>query len=263
MRRTAARVLGVLAFWLAGAAVAQDYSYFVYVDRDVNAATGCTATYPGGNIDGAEIRVTANVTGTTVSSVTTATCASGSFGSESPAGGPHPVGLNNGVSGADVIEFSASRGLFGSAGVVRVALASENGTAASSDLLLLTGSGGPIFLALNRVAIPALGGLGLLLLVGARAFVASRRLRLGMASVGALLVAGAVWAAGYVTDGAVGDWAGYEPTDLTLDNFVDDFIPALDEEGAWIGLNFGPDEQGDVIEPAELGVLLRAKPGEP
>lgn len=62
---------------------------------------------------------------------------------------------------------------------------------------------------------------------------------------------------------AVGDWAGYEPTDLTLDNFVDDFIPALDEEGAWVGLNFGPDEQGDVIEPAELGALLRAKPGEP
>ena len=242
MRRTAARVLGVLAFWLAGAAVAQDYSYFVYVDRDVNAATGCTATYPGGNIDGAEIRVTANVTGTTVSSVTTATCASGSFGSESPAGGPHPVGLNNGVSGADVIEFSASRGLFGSAGVVRVALASENGTAASSDLLLLTGSGGPIFLALNRVAIPALGGLGLLLLVGALAFVASRRLRLGMASVGALLVAGAVWAAGYVTDGAVGDWAGVSP--LATDPNGDASGPDI---GADVVALFGPEENGRVF----------------
>src|SRR5690606_31202866 len=97
MRRTAARILGVLALWLAGAASAQDYSYYVYVDRDVNAATGCSATYPGGSIAGAEIRITANVVGTTVDSVSTATCASGSFGSESAAGGPHPVGLNNGI----------------------------------------------------------------------------------------------------------------------------------------------------------------------
>ena len=242
MRRTAARVLGVLAFWLAGAAVAQDYSYFVYVDRDVNAATGCNATYPGGTIAGAEVRITANVTGTTVSSVTTATCASGSFGGESASGGPHPVGLNNGTAGADVIEFSAGRGLFGSAGVVRVALASENGTAASSDLLSLTGTGGPIFLALNRVAIPALGGLGLLLLVGALAFVASRRLRLGMASVGALLVAGAVWAAGYVTDGAVGDWAGVSP--LATDPTGDASGPDI---GADVVALFGAEENGRVF----------------
>jgi hypothetical protein len=242
MRRTAARVLGVLAFWLAGAAVAQDYSYFVYVDRDVNAATGCNATYPGGSIAGAEVRITANVTGTTVSSVTTATCASGSFGGESASGGPHPVGLNNGLSGADVIEFSASRGLFGTAGVVRVALASENGTAASSDLLSLAGGGGPIFLALNRVAIPALGGLGLLLLVGALAFVASRRLRLGIASVGALLVAGAVWAAGYVTDGAIGDWAGASP--LATDPTGDASGPDI---GADVVALFGAEENGRVF----------------
>jgi hypothetical protein len=242
MRRTAARILGVLAFWLAGAALAQDYSYYVYVDRDVNAATGCSATYPGGSIAGAEIRITANVVGTTVDSVSTATCAGGSFGGESAAGGPHPVGLNNGIGGADVIEFSVSRGLFGSASVVRVDLASENGTAASSDLLSLTGNGGPIFLALNRVAIPALGGFGLLLLVGALVFVASRRLRIGMASVGALLVAGAVWAAGFATDGAVGDWAGVSP--LATD-------PTGDASGSDIGADvvalFGAEENGRVF----------------
>jgi hypothetical protein len=242
MRRTAARILGVLAFWLAGAASAQDYSYYVYVDRDVNAATGCSATYPGGSIAGAEIRITANVVGTTVDSVSTATCASGSFGSESAAGGPHPVGLNNGIGGADVIEFSVSRGLFGSASVVRVDLASENGTAASSDLLSLTGSGGPIFLALNRVAIPALGGFGLLLLVGALVFVASRRLRIGMASVGALLVAGAVWAAGFVTDGAVGDWAGVSP--LATDPTGDASGPDI---GADVVALFGAEENSRVF----------------
>lgn len=211
MRRIAARILAVLAICLTGSVVAQDYRYFVYVDRDVNASTGCNAIHPGGIASGAEFRITANVTATTVSSVTTANCVSGSFGAESAAGGPHPVGLNNGLSGADVIEFATDRGLFGSAGVVRVTLASENGTAASTDYLGLTSAGGAIFLALNRVAIPALGALGLLLLVVALLLVASRRLRLGMASVGALLVAGAVWAAGFASDGAIGDWAGASP----------------------------------------------------
>ena len=148
MRRIATRILAVLAICLTGSVVAQDYRYVVYVDRDVNASTGC-----GGGVSmmlrsasGAEFRITANVTATTVSSVTTANCVSGSFGAESASGGPHPVGLNNGLSGADVIEFATDRGLFGSAGVVRVTLASENGTAASTDYLGLTSAGGPIFL---------------------------------------------------------------------------------------------------------------------
>lgn len=57
---------------------------------------------------------------------------------------------------------------------------------------------------------------------------------------------------------AVGEWSTYEPTELTLEEFVEGFIPALDEEGSWVGLNFGPDEQGDVVDPVELGALLRA-----
>ena len=242
MRRTAAHVLGVLALCIAGSAAAQDYRYAVYVDRDVNAATGCSVVLPGGTVNGAEVRVTANVTGTTVSSVTTATCASGSFGAESASGGPHPVGLNNGESGADVIEFAASRGLFGSASVVRLTLASENGTLASTDFVDLTQAGGPIFLALNRVAIPALGAFGLLLLVGALVFVASRRLRLGMATIGALLMAGAVWAANFATDGAIGDWSGTSP--LATDPSGDATGPDI---GADVVALFGAEENGRVF----------------
>lgn len=72
----------MLALLTAATVSAQDYRYFVYVDRDVNAASGCTVVHPGGNVDGAEVRVTANVTGTTVSSVTAATCTGGSFGAD-------------------------------------------------------------------------------------------------------------------------------------------------------------------------------------
>ncbi|MBL0030602.1 MAG: hypothetical protein IPO95_16695 [Rhodanobacteraceae bacterium] len=88
MRRIAAHILGVLALCIAGSAAAQDYRYAVYVDRDVNAATGCNVVLPGGTVNGAELRVTANVTGTTVSSVTTATCASGSLVPSRPRADP-------------------------------------------------------------------------------------------------------------------------------------------------------------------------------
>jgi hypothetical protein len=56
---------------------------------------------------------------------------------------------------------------------------------------------------------------------------------------------------------AVGDWAGFVATELSLADFVDGFLGALDEEGAWVGLNFGPDEQGELVDPVELAGLLR------
>ncbi|MBK7144986.1 MAG: hypothetical protein IPH76_07180 [Xanthomonadales bacterium] len=118
------------------------------------------------------------------------------------------MGLNNGTAGADVIELSAPRSLFGSGGVVRVAVVAENAAATTSDGLTTLPGGAPILLGLVQVAIPTLGFAGLLLLIAAVFVVARRRLRLGMATLGALLMAGAVWAANFITDGAVGDWGG-------------------------------------------------------
>ncbi len=209
MRRIAARIfLGLVALVLANAALAQDYRYHLYIDRDANVATGCSETIGATTIDGAELRVTANVTGTTVTTVTRADCAGALFGGETAIGGPHPVGLNNGVSGADVIEFAIDRGLVGSSNVIHLSLAASNGAGTSSDVLTTAAGGGPILQALIQFAIPALGLLGLVLLVAAFAFVASRRLKVGLASLGALLMASAVWAANFVVDGAVGDWSG-------------------------------------------------------
>ena len=45
MRRIVARmILGFATLLLANAAMAQDYRYHLYVDRDANAATGCSET---------------------------------------------------------------------------------------------------------------------------------------------------------------------------------------------------------------------------
>jgi methionine-rich copper-binding protein CopC len=241
-------VVGVVLAAFALPVHAQDYRYHLYVDRDVNASTGCTINYPLGAVAGAEMRISANVTGTTVTSVTTAQCSSGSFGPPTNTGGPHPVGLNNGTAGADVIELAADRGLFGTTGVVRVMLASENGAATSNDLLLnLQPSGGPILLALSNTPIPIFGGLGLLLLVGALLFIASRRLKLGVATLGALMMAGAVWAANFAVDGAVGDWTGVAP--LATDPTGDGSGPDV---GADIVALFAAEENGRVYARVDV-----------
>lgn len=57
---------------------------------------------------------------------------------------------------------------------------------------------------------------------------------------------------------AVGDWAGFAPVSVTLASFREDFLPALDEECAWVGINFGPDEQGVTVDPVELAEWLAA-----
>ena len=208
MRRTAVRVLGAFALFLSGQTLAQDYRYHVFIDRDVRNDTGCSQVVGAETISGAEERLTANITGTSVTSVTRATCSGGSFGAEQGIGGPHPVGLNNGTAAGDVIELAVGRDALGVNGAARVAVSGENGTGTAADVLSTQAGGGPIFIDLFRAAIPTLGMFGLLLLVGALLFVASRKLKFGLASIGALLVAGAVWAANFVTDGQVGDWAG-------------------------------------------------------
>lgn len=58
---------------------------------------------------------------------------------------------------------------------------------------------------------------------------------------------------------AVGEWADFEPTQVDLDNFVNDFLPALDEEAAWVGINFDADNQGDLVDPQELAALIGAE----
>jgi hypothetical protein len=208
MRRVAACVLGAFALFLSGQALAQDYRYHVFIDRDARPDTGCSQLVGADTVSGAEERLTANINGASVSSVTRASCAGGSFGSEQGIGGPHPVGLNNGAAGGDVIELAVGRDALGPGGVARLVLSAENGAGTGTDLLATASGGGPVIINLFRAAIPTLGVFGLLFLVGALLLVASRKLNLGLASLGALLLAGAVWAANFLSDGQVGDWVG-------------------------------------------------------
>ena len=242
MRPVFARLLAVAGLLVAAAVPAQDYRYHLYVDRDVNAATGCTVVHGPTTVSGVEARLTAEVSGTTVTLVSGADCSGGSFGASSAVGGPHAVGLNNGTAGADVVELSAPRSLFGGGGVVRIAAVAENAAATTSDGLTTLAGGGPILLGLSQVAIPTLGFAGLLLLIAAVFVVARRRLRLGMATLGALLMAGAVWAANFISDGAVGDWAGVSA--LASDPTGDGSGPDV---GADVVALFAAEENGRVF----------------
>ncbi len=59
---------------------------------------------------------------------------------------------------------------------------------------------------------------------------------------------------------AVDEWAGFAPAPISLQELLDDWLPALDEEAAWLGINFNPEAQGDLVDPVELLDLLQAAP---
>ncbi len=213
--RTYSFLAGLFALALSSASIAQDYSYHAYVDTDSNPATGCDVVYPGGTVLGAERRLTAEVIGTNVTAVRVANCVDPGFGAATSVGGGYPVGLNIGISGSDVIEWSATRAELGAtrSASLRLALVGESAGGASDVLLTNNGQvgGGPIVLGLP-LSIPVFGGLGIALLIVALLWVGARRARrVGLAGLGALLFAGAVWAANFVSDGAIADWTGVSP----------------------------------------------------
>lgn len=85
-------------------------TFSVLLDRDRNAATGCSvAVVSGGPVTGVDVRLDAVVGGTPplVTAASFAACdpVSGTFGPATALPAGIPVGLNLGVAGADVIEF--------------------------------------------------------------------------------------------------------------------------------------------------------------
>lgn len=201
-------LMGIAALLATSSALAQEYRYRLYVDRDVTATTGCTESVGATTFGGAELRISAYVTGTTVTSVTFAQCSGTAFGTEGATGGPHSVGLNNGVNGSDVIEFAIDRQLLGQRNAVQLALSGSNSEGTTIDALTTQPGGGGVLQGLAPTMIPTLGVFGVMLLISALFFLALRRLKLGAVSIGALLIAGSVWAAHFIVDGDVQDWAG-------------------------------------------------------
>jgi VCBS repeat-containing protein len=222
------RVLSAFALLLIATAgvQAQSYTYHVYIDSDLRDTTGCAVAGGGQTFAGADYRLTATVTGTpaVVSGRTLAMCVGGSFGAGTSLSAGYPVGLNNGLAlgagaVADVIEVAVPRNLL--AGVqpqVRVGMAAES--ASGSLDVLYTASGqvvGPPMILGRPQLIPTLGFMGALLLALMLVGVALRTLKRNralaqMLLLGAFFSAGlAAWAANFIADGQVSDWAGVSP----------------------------------------------------
>ncbi len=195
---------------------AQTVSYDILLDTDRNSATGCSVTPIGqGNSNGFERRIQAIVdSGTlTVTEVNLAFCNAGTFGPAAVIGGPHPVGLNNGVNGTDVVELSTSLNSLQplSNGVIQITVAAEDGV--GSDLLATTTGdtgGGPILIFIP-IAVPALGLLGLLLLIAAIGVITVRGRQRRWLSISLLAASGVVLAANFIVDGNVNDWGVINP----------------------------------------------------
>jgi len=210
--------VAVVLMLLSAASWAQ-LNYYTLLDSDNNPATGCAITLPtAGTVAGIERRLTASVSETAAPQVTRLTlenCAGAGF--DAPAtlpGTPYPVGSNNGIGGADVIEQAVSAGAVAAPGAtLRLYFAAQG--PAGDDLLGATSSP-PILLDIQPgggpADIPFLSGPGFLvlalLLLGV---VLWQRSRLPGSVVGILLVgtlAGIAWAAGFRLDGQIGDWQG-------------------------------------------------------
>src|SRR5690606_26839584 len=211
-------LLGSLTLCVAPV-LAQDYGYSVLIDLDQQPATGCAVDLGGGNVvPGIERRLSAwSGSGVfQVASLTLEVCQGGSFGPASGVGGPYPIGLDNGVGGADVVELGAGiEELTGAAypRPFRAYFGAESAT--GSDLLAGSAGGGAIIVGTPAAPVPGLGWFGLALLIAACVLVLrSRRLRplLRNGSVALLVLgSGLVIAANWVLDGQVGDWAGRAP----------------------------------------------------
>ena len=199
-----------------------DYVYSVYVDADRNAATGCTVTGPGGaTMPGVDMRIQTDVGGTPprVSAARYALCAGATFGTAFPLPANYPVGLNNGVNGADVIEMALARVNQQIESTIRVGFGARTQSGSEDVLFTTDGSlnGAPIIFGLPAHLIPLFKPWQLALLAALLAGMALWTLhrhpnvaRVLMVCSG-LGLAYAAYAATFQVDGQVGDWAGITP----------------------------------------------------
>jgi hypothetical protein len=226
--RPAAVLLGLFVLWIqAAVAQAPAFEYTVLIDADGDGATGCSYDPPGGGPIrfGFEQRLNATVDAGTlqVTALDRQACSGGLFDVPVAVDGvgapPWPVALNDGVGGADAVEFGALRqelDLDG-AGRLRLAFAADN-DAGSDVLASVDGSDDaePIVFGqpAGAAAIPVLSVGGLALLVGAVALAGwlarGRAGRSGLASLVALASVAAV-AGSWSLDGQLGDWSGESP----------------------------------------------------
>jgi hypothetical protein len=206
----------------AGVAAAQSYDHSAYLDLDNNPATGCSVVTAAGTVSGAEARISATVAGTPpmVIGVARADCTGGMFGAPQTVGGNYAVGLDNGTGGSDVVEIATSLAGLGQGGPALVTFVSTSAAGADQASGLVQLPGGGVVVPVVPVLVPATGIIALLAIAGLVLILARRHPAFGSSVVLLLMLgAGVVWAANFVADGQVGDWAGVSPlaTDLSDD----------------------------------------------
>lgn len=212
-----------LPFWLMAAfailfsASSSAQQFSALIDADEDQLTGCSVASADGTAVGIEWRVTATVGGDPpqVTAVERAQCINGSFAAPNAMPAGYPVGFNNGVDGADVVEFAAALAqLTGISREVNIYFLAQS--AGGADLL------GPLPLTIGSIIsapiitepaiIPTVHWLGLTIIFFAVLLLARRHRALrGAAAVLMLVGAGLVWAANFIPDGQVGDWATETP----------------------------------------------------
>ena len=197
-------------------------TYSVLLDTDSNSTTGCVITTPFA-LAGIEQRLTATLDMTNpgspqIDSLILESCTGGSFAAPVPLPAtPYPLGLNNGINGADVIELAVAADAIAPLGqAVRLYFVSANG----QDADMLPDANTPIILpGLQQTpnAVPTLTEAGLAVLMLLFVVLLYRHLqgRGGQQLLSALLlvlVSGIVLAA--ALDGQVDDWTGQNPVGI-------------------------------------------------
>ena len=190
--------------------------YELLIDLDQDSSTGCVSSPTGSAAFGGferRLRATLDPDSQLVTALETQHCVDASFQNLVTLGAGQPAGLNNGVGGSDVLEFSVSINDLDPDGAVLVDLAFVADSGAGSDVLTAQ-DGATIGLGLpflNTIPVPTLSVLALLVLttlVIAVAWVAHQRAgQFALISLVALL-ATVAWAMNFVVDGQVADWTG-------------------------------------------------------
>lgn len=61
----------------------------------------------------------------------------------------------------------------------------------------------------------------------------------------------------------VGEWAEFKPVAMDLEEFVEDWLAGMAEDGILVGPNWNDDLEGLEVEPDELAEKLSEEPGGP
>jgi len=67
----------------------------------------------------------------------------------------------------------------------------------------------------------------------------------------------------YAKNHCVGEWEEFKPVAMDLDEFVEEWLAGMAEDGILVGPNWNDDLEGVEVEPEEVAEKLGAEPEEP